>query len=101
MWSLGSADIFLLVPVQANGYVTSLAEAKAADSRVELNDVYTNEGALVKLSDGSCKIAYKVAKVGSGPLEVCFGAAPGSRPSIDFKVSAAVLNTALNGKKGG
>ena len=53
----------------------------------------------MKLSDGSCKIAYTVSKVGSGPLEVCFGAAPGSRPSKDFKVSAAVLNAALNGKK--
>ena len=63
MWSLGSADVSLLVPVRANGYVTTLAEAKAADSRLELNDVYTNKGALAKLSDGSCKIAYKVAKV--------------------------------------
>ena len=100
MWSLGSADVSLLVPVRADSYATSIAEAKAADSRGELNVVYINDGALVKLSDGACKIAYKVAKVGSGPLEVCFGAAPGSRPSKDFKASAAMLNAALNGKKG-
>ena len=97
MWSLGSADVSL---VRAIGYGPTLAEIKAADSMMELNDVYTNEGALVKLSDGSFKIAYKVAKFGRGPLEVCFGAAPGSRPSKDFKASAAVLNAAVNGKRG-
>ena len=89
-----------MLPVRANGYEATLAEIKTADSRVELNDIYTNEGALVRLSDGSFEVAYTMAKVGRRPLEVCFGAAPGARPSIDFKASAAVLNAAVNGKKG-
>ena len=88
MWPNDSSTVSL-VPMRAEGYPHTLAEVKAAVSRVQLNDVYVNEGALVKLLDGSFKVAHKVSKTGSGPLEVCFAAVPGSRPSKDFKASAA------------
>ena len=60
MWPNDSSTVSL-VPMRAEGYPHTLVEVKAAVGRVQLNDVYVNEGALVKLSDGSFKVAHKVA----------------------------------------
>ena len=53
-------QMFLWFQCERVGYGATLAEIKAADPRVELNDVYTNEGALVKWSDSSFKVTYNV-----------------------------------------
>ena len=65
MWPNDSSTVSL-VPMRAEGYPHTLAEVKAAVSRVQLNDVYVNEGALVKLLDGSFKVAHTVTKIWEG-----------------------------------